>query len=400
MEADDLAGSAPVVINEQEPVEFRRRFLAAAAGRGPVFLANPAWGSEERAEFDRFVSQVPTNWDAERAWLMIPTGGTTGGIKLARHDQHTIAAAVAGFAAHFGISRINAVGALPLHHVGGLMGWLRAALTGGEFRDEDWQRLKQEPRGTSPGNDWVVSLVPTQLGRLLATDGGRAWLGGFGVVLLGGAALPMSAAIEARAAGIRCALGYGMTETMAMATALRPDEFLAGRSDSGGPLPHAEVNIDATRRLQVSGASLFRGYWPDYRESGPWLTADRGEFEANGGLRVWGRMDDLVNSGGEKVDVAEVERVLSEVLPAVPLAVLGVADATWGQRVVACYEGGSRRLDPEEIEAILAGKLAKFKWPKAYVPIDPWPVNQMGKVNRSELRRRVGDLATGSNLSD
>ena len=326
---------------------------------------------------------------------MIPTGGTTGEIKLARHDQHTIAAAVAGFAVHFGISCINAVGVLPLHHVGGLMGWMRTALTGGEFRDEDWRRLQTVAQEKTPGNDWVVSVVPTQLRRLLASDFGRDWLRGFDVVLLGGGAVPEAVASEARAAGIRCALGYGMTETMAMATALRPDEFLAGRSDSGEPLPHADVDVDVTNRIQVGGASLFRGYWPEYREPGPWLTADRGQFETDGGLRVWGRMDDLINSGGEKVDVAEVERVLMALIPGESLAVLGVADAKWGQRVVACYQGGSRWLEPDEIEIKLAGKLAKFKWPKAYVRIDPWPVNQMGKVNRGELRRRLADGATG-----
>ena len=100
-------------------------------------------------------------------------------------------------------------------------------------------------------------------------------------------------------------------------------------------------------------------------------------------------MDDLINSGGEKVDVAEVERVLLALVPGVSLAVLGVDDATWGQRVVACYRGGARRLEPEAIERELAGKLAKFKWPKAYVQIDPWPENVMGKVNRGELRRRL-----------
>ena len=214
-------------------------------------------------------------------------------------------------------------------------------------------------------------------------------------MLLGGGTVPETVAEDARAAGIRCALGYGMTETMAMTTALRPDEFLAGRCDSGGALPHAEVDVDASTRIQVDGASLFKGYWPQYREPGPWLTADRGQFEPHGGLRVLGRTDDLINSGGEKVDVAEVERVLTALVPGVPLAVLGVADAKWGQRVVACYRGGSRRLEPEKMERELAGKLAKFKWPKAYVPINPWPENLMGKVNRGELRRRLLDGATG-----
>ena len=126
-----------VVISERDPVGFRRKFAEAARGNGPVFLANPDWGERECREFDALVVQQPREWESERGWLMVPTGGTSGGVKLARHDQHTVASAVEGFCQHFGVSEVNVLGLLPLHHVGGFMGWMRAALTGGHYRDGD-----------------------------------------------------------------------------------------------------------------------------------------------------------------------------------------------------------------------------------------------------------------------
>jgi O-succinylbenzoic acid--CoA ligase len=347
-----------VVISEANPVVWRQKFVQAAAGTGPVFLANPDWGSDERAEFNRIVEAPSTRWDSERGWLMIPTGGSTGGVKLARHDQHTMAAAVDGFTGHFGLLQVEAIGVLPMHHVGGLMGWLRSALTGGTFRDVDWKQLLAVGHGPPVGERAVISLVPTQLSRLLNEGMGRSWLQQFFLVLMGGGALTEELAAQARAAGIRCALGYGMTETMAMVTALKPEEFLAGCKDAGGSLPHADVEIAEDGRIQISSSSLFRGYWPDAREDGAWLTSDRGEIGEGGRLRVLGRMDDIIISGGEKIDAVEVERVLGRHLSGTRIAVVGMPDSRWGQRVVACYVANETSFEVEAIEAMLHGKLA------------------------------------------
>jgi len=385
-------GRKAVVIEERDPVAFRRAFADAAVGDGAVFLANPDWGTAEREEFEALVGEKARNWDSERGWLMIPTGGSSGRVKLARHDQVTIAAAVDGYCRFFGVESVNAMGVLPLHHVGGLMGWLRCALTGGVYRDGDWKVLRTGPLGEPAAGDWSVSLVETQLKQLLNTEAGRAWLQGFGRVLTGGSALNETVATEARAAGVRCAPGYGMTETMAMVVAQRPAEFLSGGVSGGETLAHAQISVGEDERICIGGLSLFRGYWPDTRADGDWVTADRGVIEADGRVQIWGRVDDVLISGGEKVSVTEVERVLAEFMPAEEFAVVGVPDAKWGQRVVVCYREGRERINVGAIETALAGKLAKFKWPKAYVAVKPWPVNAMGKLNRERLRQ----LAAGS----
>src|SRR6185312_3796157 len=129
----------PQVVEERDPAAFLRRFAAAAAGAGSLFLADPAWGPAERAALHGTMGEAGEE-DPERGWLMIPTGGSSGRIKFARHDQETIAAAVGGFGAHFRVEVVNCVGVLPLHHVSGLMAWMRAALTGGQYLPWDWKR--------------------------------------------------------------------------------------------------------------------------------------------------------------------------------------------------------------------------------------------------------------------
>ncbi len=386
------AADEVVVIAECDPAQFRTAFLRAAAGTGPVFVANPDWAEREWQEFSVQVALRAGAWDPERGWLMIPTGGTNGGIKLARHDQHTIMAAVAGYQAHFGADQVNAVGVLPLHHVGGLMGWLRCVLSGGTYRDGDWRALQAGRFELEPGDGGTISLVATQLHQLLQEDEGRAWLRGFSSVLLGGSALSASLRESARRAEIRGVPGYGMTETMAMVAAQRPDDFLAGNDEGMPIMPHAQIEIGEDGRIAITGSSLFRGYWPEQRTTDRWVPADVGVLTAEGALRVSGRSDDIVISGGEKVDLAEVERVLKELIPSRRWGVVGVSDPRWGQRVVACYAGGEGLIERDTMSTVLAGQLTKFKWPKAYVRVEPWPVNAMGKLNR----RRLVECATAA----
>ena len=103
--------AAPVCVTESDGEIFKLAFASAVAGRGEVFLGNPAWGRVERAQVDTLLrtpasGQGPANG---RGWLMIPTGGTSGQIRFARHDGDTISAAVGGFRQHFRVERVNAL---------------------------------------------------------------------------------------------------------------------------------------------------------------------------------------------------------------------------------------------------------------------------------------------------
>ena len=121
---------ARTFIAEVQPEKFMTAFADAVAGSGEIFLGNPAWGEKERASWNALQAAESSTSAAglPLGWLGIPTGGTSGQLKFARHDHETLSAAVRGFTQHFGLTQVNAVGVLPLYHVGGLMAWFRCAV--------------------------------------------------------------------------------------------------------------------------------------------------------------------------------------------------------------------------------------------------------------------------------
>jgi O-succinylbenzoic acid--CoA ligase len=379
-----------VTITEADPGRFMEAFGRGVAAGGRVFLADPTWGTRERAQFANLVDR-PVTLDP-RGWLCVPTGGSSGALKLARHDEETIASAVRGFTAHFGAGPVNAIGVLPLHHVSGLMAWMRCLLTGGVYQPWDGRALLSGARPELGAGAWYLSLVPTQLARLLADDEAVAWLRGFRAVFVGGGpAWP--AIVEAGARlGLPLAFSYGMTETAAMATALRPGEFLNGARSSGHALPHVRVDVDAQGVICIDGPSLFRGYHPGTRAAGPWSTGDLGRLDENGQLHVLGRRDGFIITGGEKVDPAEVEGALRATGVFDDVVVVGVPDAEWGEAVVACYPERASPPDLENVRRSIETSLAPFKQPKRYVAIADWQRNEHGKVNRAALRAALGEV--------
>lgn len=374
------------MIDERDPDRFQRMLAVASASAADVFLADPAWSAAQRRELDQLSAPDAAQPDGERrGWLMIPSGGTGGRLKFARHDQDTLAAAVAGFCAHFGTSQVNAVGVLPLHHVSGLMAWMRCALTGGTYVSADWRTLE---RGVAPamgGGDRVISLVPTQLQRLLAVPAAVAWLRGFRAIFVGGGPAWSSLLECAAAARLPLAPSYGMTETAAMVTAQRPAEFLAGNKTAGAPLPHATIRLGSDGVVHVAGDSLFRGYFPDWREAREFETEDLGQFDATGHLTILGRRDAVIITGGKKVNPADVEDALRASGEFADVAVIGVPDPEWGEVVVACYPVSAAK--PDFTRATEA--LASHQRPKRFVAIADWPRNAQGKVNHAALRAIV-----------
>ncbi len=378
------------IVFEAESRRFMTEFAAAVASGAAVFLGDPAWGIKERAQFEEIVAGAQRRGlgpdEREHGWLMIPSGGTSGALKFARHDGATLSAAVRGFAAYFGLTRVRAVNVLPLHHVSGLMAWMRCALTGGAFTSVSWKRLEGGERPELRGENWVISLVPTQLERLLRDVAAVEWLRRFTVILVGGGPVWPELAERAASARLPVALSYGMTETAAMVTALLPTEFLAGARNSGRALPHVRVAIGADERIRVEGASLFRGYWPGWSEGERFVTDDAGRIDEHGYLEVLGRRDAMIITGGKKVQPADVEAALRASGEFEDVAVLGVPDPEWGESVVACYPASEGR--PPDLDRAGA-TLAPSQRPKRFVAVAEWPRNAQGKVNRQALRAAI-----------
>lgn len=371
-----------------ELIRFVRGLGCAVERGGFVFLDDPQWSTGERAAADDLYAAALREGTPATGWLCIRTGGSGGGLKFARHDEATLGAAVRGFCAHFGFTRVNAVGVLPPWHVSGFMARLRCVATGGSHVEAKWKDLEA---GHFPEVDsqtpWVVSLVPTQLQRLTQSAAAIEWLRRFAVILLGGGPTWRELADKAGGLGLPVAMSYGMTETAAMVTAQLPSEFLGGDRSSGRPMPHAKVSIDENGHIHLQAASLFRGYFPESVNLREWITQDLGRIDAAGRLTVLGRADAVIISGGKKIQPAEVEAVLRASGEFEDVAVIGLPDEEWGEAVVACYPASSRTPD---LRRAVTG-LAPHQRPKRFIAVAAWPRNAQGKINRAAL----GDLAGG-----
>jgi len=380
------------VVEERDPERFMAAFARAVAEAETVLVCDPAWGAAERAQLTVLLQSKIQNPKSKipRGWLCLPTGGTSGQLRFARHDQDTISAAVRGFCSHFKLATVNAVGVLPLHHVSGLMAWMRCALTGGRYVPWDWKQLEAGAMPALPeGDEWFLSLVPTQLQRLLLQPATVDRLRRFRAIFLGGGPAWPELLEAAAAARLPLSLSYGMTETAAMVAAQRPEEFLAGARSCGAVMPHARIELSAEGLIRIGGDSLFRGYFPDWREPQPFATEDLGHVDTAGHLHIDGRRDAVIITGGKKVTPAEVEAALRATGRFADVAVVGVPDAEWGQIVVACYPANQPPPDLPAIDEMLSRDLAAYKRPKRYVAVDPWPRNAQGKIDRAALTRSL-----------
>lgn len=310
----------------------------------------------ERAVLRRALGEGRPEWTAEGPAVVVGSGGSSGGRRwclqpLARLEAS--AAATGAWLRGLGIEPSHAlvVNPLPWHHVSGLMPWLRARQWEAEHRVVAPAQLRQPaalaavlpPLRSRPA---LLSLVPTQLHRLLADPAGVEWLRAFALIWVGGAPLAPAEVNRSRRAGLRLAPCYGSTETGSMVAALAPEAFLAGVGGCGLPLPHAQLRLAAPDgAVEVRATSLSPGHLENGRlrplamEGEWWRSGDRGRLDP-GGLTLLGRLDGAVQSGGETVFPEEVERALlalaaERALPVAALLVVPRPDPEWGERLVA-----------------------------------------------------------------
>lgn len=302
----------------------------------------------------------------EPAALVIETSGSTGEPKRVHLSRRAVLASAR--ATH---ARLGGPGGwslrLPPSYVAGVQVLVRSLVAGHEPALDG---------GMPDAERRYVSVVPTQLHRALEDPAGRADLAAFDAVLVGGG--PVDGALRARAedAGIQTVATYGMSETC------------GGCVYDGRPLDGVRLRIDESDgRVLIGGEVLFDGYddlgaTARVLGDGWFRTDDLGELDADGTLRVLGRVDDVINSGGVKVPAAAVARRLRE-HPAVESAeVVAAPDAEWGAVVVACVVGP---LDLEQARDWVAAAHPRTWAPRRLVRLDALPLLATGKPDRRAL---------------
>jgi acyl-CoA synthetase (AMP-forming)/AMP-acid ligase II len=263
-----------------------------------------------------------------------------------------------------------------------------------------------------------TAMVPTMVARLLALpDVDRSRMSGLRMLGYAGAPMPPE---QMRQAHDRLTSNlvqyYGLVEAIPPVTVLDAADHelgLAGEpelltsagrpalgvelavvDETGRPVPAGEIGEVVTR-----GDHVMRGYWnaenrDDLGKSvvEGWLhTGDLGRLDAAGRLYLVDRKGDLIISGGYNIYPREVEDVIAAVPGVAEVAVLGVDDPEWGQRVTALYtvRAGSTVTD-EQVLAHCRAHLASYKKPKDLRRVESFPLNATGKIAKKVLREQLG----------
>lgn len=262
-----------------------------------------------------------------------------------------------------------------------------------------------------------TAVVPTMVARLLASGADRDDLRG--LKMLGYAGAPMPAE-QMRQAHDRLTPSlvqyYGLVEAIPPVTVLDAADHargLAGEPDlltsAGRPALGVEIAVvdedgrevppGETGEVVTRGDHVMAGYWnADRRDDlsksvvDGWLhTGDLGRLSADGHLWLVDRKGDMIISGGYNIYPREVEDVIAEVPTVAEVAVVGVADQDWGQRVVALVTARpGESVDPEAVLAHCRERMASYKKPKEVRVVTELPLNSTGKIAKKVLREQLG----------
>jgi O-succinylbenzoic acid--CoA ligase len=279
--------------------------------------------------------------------------------------------------------------ALPAHHVAGLQVLVRSAIAGNTpvamASKFDVDELPAATAAMGPGRRYA-SLVAAQLDKALADPSATAALAELDAVLIGGGPMPAKVAESAVDKGISVVRTYGMSETA------------GGCVYDGVPLHGVRVRIDLEGRIALGGATLAKGYRnqpePDpFAEAGWFLTDDVGALDSSGMLRVLGRIDDAISTGGLTVFPQLVETALASHPGVADCAVFGVPDDRLGQRVVVAVVAANGSAPPTlaELRTHVGALLDPTAAPKELHLVAEVPRRGIGKVDRRRLGRMFSE---------
>ena len=362
----------------------------------------------------------PASTDVDTTLLLF-TSGTTGAPKAVKltHDSFSSYMLSSVEPADPEVEERNLL-SLPMYHVAGIQSAL-AAVYGGrtlllarQFEAGQWMELVQREKAHRAG------MVPTMLKQVLDHPEFPEYdLSSLRIISYGAAPMPLEVirkAIELLP-NARFINAFGQTETASTITMLSPEDHVLEGSpeevemklrrltsvgkalddveiaildESGASLPTGQEGEVAAR-----GPRLMSGYWGDERATrdafqDDWLlTGDRGYLDEGGYLYLTGRSKDFIKRGGEMISPQEVEDALLSHPAVQEVAVIGVADSQWGERVRAIVVPNlGENPSQEDLIAHCHDRLASFKRPESVVFVTEIPKNPMGKVLKRVLRSR------------
>ena len=391
----DVVAPAVVISGPGQP--------AAATGIGrPTIEIDALVGTDRQPSATPTTATEPAT-DLDARSLIVLTSGTTGGPKAVILSTRALVASAEAWLA----ALPEATGwllALGLGHVAGQGVVWRAALSGVPLvivaRPDAAAIAAALAADPAPSH---VSLVPTQLARLLDAVGDGRPPPSLRALLLGGGTIPPALVERAIAAGWPVVPTYGLTEAGSGVSALPSNEAAAHPTTAGRALPGvaiaiAEPDPEGVGEILVGTPARFTGYLADPAASAAaiteagWLrTGDLGSLDPAGRLTVLDRRTDRIVRGGENISPVEVEAVLLDHPAVADVGVVARRDATFGHVPVAAIvpRDEATNATDDDLARHCHERLAGFKVPAAFIRLPTLPRTDSGKLQRAELRARL-----------
>lgn len=345
--------------------------------------------------------------------VVCSTSGSTGNPRGVLLTTAALTSSAAAFAKRFG-SDYRWVMSVPAHRIAGVMVLLRAHLHGSPYLVDPSTgggrpfdpatfaatTLQAVRESKADGRPLAVSLVPTQIGRLLeAGSVGIEALQSYALILSGAAATPQPMLNRLRELGINVVVSYGMTETC------------GGCVYDGQPLEGVTISLGTKDdvepgRISISGPVVASGYRlrPDLDAvtviQNKLMTHDVGKLDTSGLLHVLGRLDDVVQVGGTNVSLSAVEALLRHHPDISDVAVIDIVDELWGSIPMAYVKLRNTYSDTDALIELMrqtvTDRIGRAATPRSIQIVDQLPMLDSGKIDRLLLRLKAGEsIASG-----
>jgi O-succinylbenzoic acid--CoA ligase len=358
------------------------------------FVVDSGWARSNTGRID--VAEPPPIPDDERWLAVVLTSGSSGLPKGVALGRRAFRASAEASAHNLGWQTDDRwLLCLPYSHVGGLsvltrcLQARRAVVMAPAHADRRSLLDIVEQRRVT-----LASLVPAQLARWLQITPSWSPPEALRAVLVGGAPCRRDLLEEARSRRVPVLCTYGLTEACSQVCTQRYGTSPLGLDDCGPPLRGVEVACPGDL-IHVRGPTLLSTYLPavdpNPQPREKWhFTGDRGSFDELGNLRVLGRADDVIITGGQNVSAHAVEQGVLGCAGVKAACIVPIPDPVWGQLIAAVVV-----LDPtqpgsiEEVEREAERRLGRLKRPRRWLVVDALPMTPNGKVDRHACTQQI-----------
>jgi acyl-CoA synthetase (AMP-forming)/AMP-acid ligase II len=376
-----------------------------------LYVGSEGEPNESDISFERLASQAP-KWEPERqgydedALFIMYTPGTKGYPKGVVHTHNSTIWESVSMASTWEMRQDDRFFiCMPLFHGASLMPAIMSIFRGNSvvmvraFDPSLYWKIIASERVT---NSLMVPTVLTMM--LQAPEKNTCDFSSFRWAAVGGAPVPASLLQAYADMGIRLEQVYGLTEAGPVSQ-LMGEDAARKLGSTGKPLLFSEVRVVDTNdqevppgvpgELVLQGPNLMREYWNLPEETahtlrGGWLhTGDLATVDEEGFIYIVDRLKDMIISGGENIDPAEIEQVIRSMPQVSQVAVIGQPDPKWGETPLALIVRQDVSLDEERVISFCEGKLARYKIPKSVIFKDSLPLTPTGQVQKAILRARL-----------